>query len=200
MKRVFAASCRAVKEFAIRSKIQTPRVAGTRGDLFDGRTIRLETDHPRCDAPKIACAVARFRIPRAVTDCAIDPPVVTPAHIVDDRMSVLGAETGIEFFDFVRFAITVSVAQPKNVRRLFHDHAIFVKNERAYALEPFIENVFLIHPTIAIRIFEPGNPISRRTCFLRTGVLVGSGARRKNGSIILIDGPAAGIFRGLGHP
>src|SRR5206468_710317 len=134
-------------------------VARAGGDLFDSRTIGPETNHPGGDAPKISRAVAGFRISRAVPNRTIDPAIVTPAHVIDDRMSILRAKTGIELFDFVRFAIAVSVAQPENVRGLFHDDAIFVKHERADALEPFIENVFLVHPTVAIRIFEPGNPI-----------------------------------------
>src|SRR5207245_7416636 len=99
----------------------------------------------------------------AVPNRAIDPAIVTPAHVVDDRMSILRAETGIELFDFVRFAIAVGVAQPENVRGLFDDHTIFVKDERTDALKSLIENVFLVHSTVAIRIFQPGNPISRRT-------------------------------------
>ena len=75
----------------------------------------------------------------------VNPAVPAPARIVDDRVRVADAEAGVELLDLVRLAVAVRVAQPENVRRLRDDHAVLVEDEAGDELEPFVENLLLVH-------------------------------------------------------
>src|SRR5882672_9511587 len=127
MQQVFPASRGRIKHLAVRREIETPRVAGSRSHLFHRRAIRLETDDSGCDPAKRLCAIAGFRVAGTVPHGAVDPAIEAPAHVVDYRVGIPGAKSSIELFNFIRLAVTISVAQPKNIRRLFNDHTILVK-------------------------------------------------------------------------
>ena len=118
-----------VEHLAVRREVEAPRVARAGSDLLQRGAVGPEADDPGGDAAEIICAIRRPGIARAVADGAVDPPVHAPAEIVDDRMGVSGAETGVKGLDLVRHAIAVGVANPEDVGRLGYDHAVLVKHQ-----------------------------------------------------------------------
>ena len=129
VQQMFAAGGRRVKHFSIGREIEAPGVATAGGHLFEGAAVGLETDDAGSDPAKILRAVGRFRMSGAVADRAVNPAVHAPAKVIEHRVRVERAETGVKRFNFVGYAIAVRVANPENVRRLGDDHAVFVKDE-----------------------------------------------------------------------
>src|SRR5436309_12551469 len=105
----------------------------------------------------------RPRLASAITNRAVEPAIAAPSHIVDHRMSIPRAKTGIEFLDFVGDTVAVRITQPQDVRRLLHNDTVLVEHERGHSLEALVKNMFLVHTAIAIAVCEPGNPVFGRT-------------------------------------
>ena len=190
-----------VEQLVVRRDLHAPGVAALRGHLLDHRAVRLEANDPRADAAEVLRLVAIEHMrARAVAVRRINPSVVTPADVVDDRVRVADAEAGVKLLDLVRLAVAVRVAQTQDVRRLGNDHAVLVEHEAGDEFEAFVENFLLVHAPVAIRVGENGDAINGRTLRVRrTDAEAGILPRR---TLHLGFGLTAAvrIFRRLGDP
>ena len=149
------------EHFVVPSDVESPSVAALGTELLERRAIRFEAHHTRAHVAEILAAVGRFRMPGAVAERRIDPAVVAPAQIVDDRVRVAGAESGVELRHRVGFAGALRVAQPEDVRRLRNDHAVFVKNHARREFEAFVKDVLFLVNTVRVGIAEDRDFVSR---------------------------------------
>ncbi len=83
-------------------------------------------------------------------------------------MRIAGSKAGVKFLDFISLAIAVRITQPKNIRGLGYNDSVFVEHQGGHALQAIVKDLFVIHPAIAVPVFQPRDPISGWTGFARS--------------------------------
>ena len=141
--------------------VESPSIAALGTELLERRTVRLEAHHARAHVTKVLAAIGRFRMPGAVSERRVNPAVVAPAQIVDDRVRVAGAESGVEFRHGVRLAGALRVAEPEDVRRLRDDHAVLVKDHARREFEAFVKDVLFLENAVRVGIAEDRDFVGR---------------------------------------
>ena len=89
----------------------------------------------------------------------INPAVHAPAHVVDHRVRVTGAEVGVELRALVSDVVAVRVFEQPDVRCRANDDAVLVKDEAGGELEFVCKDLLRIHDAIAVRVGEDGDPV-----------------------------------------
>src|SRR4051812_1955585 len=115
--------------------VEAPGVAATAAVLLKRAAVGLEAHDPAVVGTELFRTVGRGDVATAVAVRRVDPAVESPAQIVDDRVRIGDAETGVEFRSFVSDAVAVRVFEKPDVRRARGNDAGFVEHEAGDELE-----------------------------------------------------------------
>ena len=125
----------------------------------------------------------------------VDPAVVTPAKIVDDRVGIANSETSIELGAFIGHPVAGGVFEKPDVGGCRGNGAIAIEDKTGDEFEVLSEDLFGVHNTVTISVAEDGNAVFgaafRLAGFEGTGVLPDGG---------LGDAAAVGILRSFADP
>ena len=184
------------KHLTIPSEIEPPGVAVAAAVLLEGGTVGLEAHDAGAVGAEFFRAVGRSDVAARVTVRGVDPAVAARAQIVNDGVSVVDAEAGVEFGALVADAVAVGVFEVPNIGRGGGDHAVAVKDEAGDELEFVGEGFLGVHDPVAVGVRENRDGIFGVALgdegFERTGILPTRGGIR--------HAAAVGIFGRLADP
>ena len=152
----------AVIELHLAGDLVAEAIAALRGDLLDGRAVRLETESAGGEAD-LAFGIRCGEDLAAAAVAGVDPAVRGQDEVIGDEVGVPRGEAAEQDHFLVGLAVAVRVAEPDDVRLADGDHAVLVMTETRDQLEAFMEDLLLVEDAVVLARGEDADLVLRRT-------------------------------------